>query len=84
MKVQLVLQIVHISGTRTIEAEIDVLSREKNMEGGMRGLDPLPLFPLGKCATARLDNIESWLRSWWGEMLTPLETMGWFEKEQRG
>ena len=79
----MILQVVHISGTRMIETRIDGLYRGNNL-GGLIGLEPLKFFPLVKGATEISDNLEPWLRSWWGYTLTPLYVMGWFDEEQRG
>ena len=41
MRGYFILHVVHIVGTRMIEAVIDGLSRVNNMGGIMRGLNPL-------------------------------------------
>ena len=66
-----------------IEAGIYCLSRGNNLGGMMRGLEPLQFFPLDKGDTEISDNLDPRLRSWWGDTITPLDAMGWFEEEQR-
>ena len=48
----------------------------------MKGLEPLKFVLLGKLYNEILYKLEPWLRSWWGETLTTLESMGCFEEEQ--
>ena len=59
-----------------IEEGIYGVSRGKNLGGTMIGLEPLQFIPLGKGDTEILDNLEPWLRYWWGETLTPIDSMG--------
>ena len=51
MKGELILHIVHIVGTITINAGIDVISRGNNLGGMTRGLEPPQFVPLRKGAT---------------------------------
>ena len=44
MRGNLILHVVHISGTRIIEADIDGLSRGNNLGGMIRGVKPLKIF----------------------------------------
>ena len=83
MRGELILHILHISGTSMIESGIYGLYRGNNIEGKMRGLDPLQFVSLGKGDIEISDNLDIWLRSWWGDTLMPLYAMVWFEEEQR-
>ena len=80
MKGELILNILHIAGTRMADAGIYGIYRGNNLGGKMRGLEPLQFIPLGKGATEILDNLESWLRYFWGDTLMPLDAMVWFEE----
>ena len=46
MRGYLILRVVHIVGTIVIESVIDGISRGNNMEGIIRGLNPLKFAPL--------------------------------------
>ena len=46
MQCYFILHIVHISGTRMIEAVMNVILRGKNLRGMMRGLNTLQFIPL--------------------------------------
>ena len=50
MRGELILHVIHISGTQMIEAGIDGLFRGNNLGGIMRGLNPLHFAPLDKGA----------------------------------
>ena len=32
----------------------------------------------------RSNKLEPWMRSWWGETLTSMQTSDWFEEDKRG
>ena len=53
----LILHVVHISGMRIIEAVVDGLSRENNLGGVKRELNPLQFFPYIK---ERWENKLEW------------------------
>ena len=46
MEGRLILNVVHIYGTRMIEVGIDSLSIENDMGGIMRGIEPLNFIPI--------------------------------------
>ena len=48
MRGYLILHVIHIAGTRMIEAVIDVLFRGDNLAGMIRGLNPLKLVLLNQ------------------------------------
>ena len=75
VKVELILHIVHITGTRMTEAGMDGISRGNNMGGVMRGLETFQFIPLGKGATERSDNLLPWLSYWWVGKFIPLGAM---------
>ena len=84
MKVELIPHILHIAGTSMVEVGIDGIYRGNNMVGVVRVLDPLQLVPLVKGDNERSYNLEPWLSSWWGDTLTSLDAMVWFEEGKRG
>ena len=67
-----------------LEAVIDGLSRENNLIGMMRGINPPKFLPLGKEDMEGSDKLELWLRCWWGDTLIAMETPDWFEEEKNG
>ena len=71
MKGELILNILHIAGTRMADAGIYGIYRGNNLGGKMRGLEPLQFFLLGKGDTEISDKLDPWLMSWWGDMLMP-------------
>ena len=83
VKGELILHIVHIVVPIMIEAGIYGLFRGNNLGGMMRGLDLLKIVLLGRGATEISEKFEPWISSWWGDTLTPLETMGWFEEDKK-
>ena len=50
MRGYFILHVIHIARTRIIEACIDGISREDNLGGMMRGLNPLQLIMLDQVA----------------------------------
>ena len=84
VKGELILHIFHIVVPIMIEADIYGLFRGNNLGGMMKGLDLLKIVLLGRGATEISENFEPWISSWWGDTLTPLETMGWFEEYKIG
>ena len=54
---------MHIVGTMTIKAGIDVLSIGKNLLGMMRILNLLKTFPVDVGAVEIFSGLEAWLRS---------------------
>ena len=69
MKGDLILHVVHISGTRIIEAGIDGLSIWNNLGGMVIVFNPLKFVPVDVWAVERSPGLEAWLRSWWGGYL---------------
>ena len=46
----------------------------------MKGLKPLQFAPLGKGVVERSKAVDPWLKLCWGDSLTLLETLDWFER----
>ena len=57
MRGYLIQHVVHIVGTRIIEAGIDGISRRNNLVGIMRVLNPLQFVPLYQ----RAEEISTWV-----------------------
>ena len=76
---ELILHVIHIAGTRIIEAGIYSISSGNNLGGMMRGLNLSQFFPLDQGAVVRLAKLEPWIRTWWGESLSSLSGKYWFE-----
>ena len=78
----LILHVIHISGTRMQACGVDALSRGNTSEGVMSGAKLLSYLPLHLSALDRSKNVLAWVKSWWleDEKLTLLTPEGWFEK----
>ena len=72
MRGELILYVIHIRGTRIIEAGIDGLSRGNNLGGMRRVLNPLQFVLLYQGAVLISAKLEPWIRTWWGEILISL------------
>ena len=57
MRGYLIQHVVHIVGTRIIEAGIDGISRRNNLVGIMRGLNPLQFVPLDQRSEERSNGV---------------------------
>ena len=79
MRGELILHIIHITGTRMIEARIDDIYRGINLGVTMRGLKTFQFVPLDQEAVVRLAKLEPWIRTSWGDSLSGLSTKYWFE-----
>ena len=79
MRGELILHIIQIAGTRMIEEGIDGLSRRNNLGMMIRGINPLQFVPLDQGAVAISAKLESWFRTWWGDILNGLIAKYWFE-----
>ena len=67
MKGNMILHVIHISGTRMQACGIDALSRGITNEGVMAGNHLLDYVPLNLDCTQRSGDIIPWIKSWWPE-----------------
>ena len=79
MRGNLILHVIHITGTSIIESGINGLSRVNNLVVMMRGLNPIQFLQLYKVSVKILAKLNPWIRNWWGESLTCLSAIDWFE-----
>ena len=66
MRGELILLVIHITGTRMIEAGIYVLSRVNEFGGMIRGLNPIKFSLLDYGAVGTLAKLDPFIRTWWG------------------
>ena len=79
MRGELILHVIHIAGTRMVGVGIYGLSRDNNLGGIMRGMNPLHFVLLYQGAVVRLAKLGPWISIRWGEILSSLNTKDWFE-----
>ena len=79
MKGGLILDVIHIVGTKMIKAGIDGLSWRNNLGGMTKGMNHLQFFLLDQVAAAKSAKLEPWIRTWWGESLRSLSAKDWFK-----
>ena len=65
IKGNMILHVIHISGTRMQACGIDALSRGITNEGVMAGNHLLDYVPLNLDCTQRSKDITPWITSWW-------------------
>ena len=75
MRGNLILHVIHITGTSIIESGINGLSRVNNLVVMMRGLNPIQFLQLYKVSVIILAKLNPWNRNWWGESLTCLSAI---------
>lgn len=63
---ELVIHLIHVAGTRMIWSGGDALSRGDHNAGVMTGEEMLSFVPLAKSASARSNELLSWVHSWAG------------------
>ena len=82
MQGDMMIHVIHISGTRMIASGIDILSRGITTEGVMRGMDSLSFVPLHQTVNERSDFLIEWVRSWWGNKHSTIHLTSdeWFSK----
>ncbi len=77
----LLLQVIHVAGTRMIAQGTDGLSQGDMCEGVMMGQSLLAYIPLHLNALERQPAILIWVRDWVGQpSLTPLTPEEWYDK----
>jgi hypothetical protein len=77
----LILHVVHVTGTRMIEAGPAGGSHGDFNQGMMAGESALQFIPLYLTALERAPKLEEWIRSWWNSELGELQSLmseGWF------
>ena len=82
MKGDLILYVIHILGTRIIEAGIDGISGRNNLGVMTRGINPLQFVPVDEGAVEISPGLKGWLISWWGENLKKMRPYDWFEVKE--
>ena len=75
-----ILQVIHVAGTRMIAQGTDGCSRGVLMEGVMAGQSMLSFIDLNKSATERSPTLLGWVCSWCGMRdIVPLTLEEWFQ-----
>jgi len=81
MQGQVVLHVIHVSGSRMIEQGTDGLSRGDFSSGVMSGHHMLDFIPLHLSAFARSDRVLPWVHSWAPlPNLQPLTPSEWYSR----
>ena len=65
MKGDLIVHVIHVTGTRMKELGIGGLSRGDLLEDVVDGKYPFSMLPLYFEALERLVGLEQWIRYWW-------------------
>ena len=80
---EVIIRLVHISGTRMIDSGVDGLSRGDITKGVMRGEDILLFVPLNLGAHERIPAVIDWVKSWWTgkETLHHMSLDDWYERD---
>ena len=77
MRGDLILHFVHISGKGINEERIDELLMGNSLGGITRGLNPLQCVTIYQGAAKRSTEVEPWLMSWRGKILTMMILSDW-------
>jgi hypothetical protein len=79
----LLLQVIHMAGTRIKVECTDGLSQGDISEGVLKGLDLLSFVPLQLTAIERSPQVKIWVKGWFGQKDTHwLATTDWYKGGQ--
>ena len=78
MRGELILHVIHITGTRRIDAGIYSLSGWEKLGGMIRKLNPLQFVALDHVAVVRSTKLDPWILTLWEESLIIISTKDWF------